>query len=569
MVNQTVDINRPGGDPAAIAQAIFAGYFVVDRLGHPVRWGGALSEGVRPPHNLVGFLPMLDRHLNNPSAPGAFYKIAASSIFKSANESNQAVFIGPISGTDETIAAIYNLPYQDLDIESIRSEVFILSLITQAVRAFNRAENLDDILRLVLIGVTAGCGLGFNRAFVFLTCDELCCLKGALANGPASPEEASIIWQKLARGELTLEAMFNNALKRTTDENQPLNGTIKDLAIPLDQKDNIFARAALEKKSMIIDEAMLSTLGSADLQLKLGPGPLAVVPLVGNEYLQGVLIADNFITRKPIYESDIHLLEIFARYASDSIEKFRLYKRLEKKIEALKKANETVLMNRQSLIKAERLAVLAEMAGQVSHEIRNPLTIIGGFAKSMLKKMAPENENYEYLNIIFNQVVRIGQALEKFTSLMNYQTKNDQVCPLDNLVQSTLAIRPSSANMTNIEVQCESHIETKIDPDLFRQALLIILNRACALGQDQGAINLEIKQVSDKAYIFFQQANLNGEFAATLYKSFQSGGNHETLRELSTSLEILKYYGGNIGLSVNTGEINKFYLELPVHKEEK
>lgn len=568
MLSQSETRDRPAGTGAAIAQAVFAGYFIVDRLGHPVRWGGDLSEQVRIPSSLVDSLPMLVHHLNNPSASGAFYKIDGTGFFKAGSESSQAVFVGPISGTDETIAAIYNLPYSDLDVESIKSEMFILSLITQAVRAFNRAENLDDILRMVLIGVTAGSGLGFNRAFVFLTCDEQCCLKGALANGPSSPEEASIIWQKLARGELTLEELLNDALKRNNDENRPLNAVINDLCIPLDQKDNIFVRAALEKKSMIIDEAMLSTIGSADLQAKMGPGPLAVVPLVGKEYLQGVLIADNFITRKPINENDVHLLEIFARYASDSIEKFRLYKRLEKKIEALKKANEIVLMNRQSLIKAERLAVLAEMAGQVSHEIRNPLTIIGGFAKSMLKKMAPEHENYEYLNIIFNQVVRIGQSLEKFTSLMNYQAKNDQVYPLEDLVQSALAIRPSSSNPINIEVNGQSDVKIKIDPDLFRQALLIILKQASMLGQARGAIILEIKKTNDKAYVFFQQANLNGEFAASLYKSFQSGGNHETLRELSTSLEILKYYGGNIGLSANAGEPNKFYLELPVHKED-
>ena len=57
-------------------------------------------------------------------------------------------------------------------IEPVKTENFILSLITQAVRAFNRADDFEDILKIVLIGVTAGSGLGFNRAFILLTCDQ-------------------------------------------------------------------------------------------------------------------------------------------------------------------------------------------------------------------------------------------------------------------------------------------------------------------------------------------------------------------------------------------------------------
>jgi hypothetical protein len=38
---------------------------------------------------------------------------------------------------------------------------------------------------------------------------------------------------------------------------------------------------------------------------------------------------------------------------------------------------------------------------------------------------------------------------------------------------------------------------------------------------------------------------------------------------LSTTLEILKYYRGNIGIESSQDGVKKFYLELPVFKEEK
>jgi GAF domain-containing protein len=517
---------------------------------------------------LLSKLPKLRFHLDHPETPGAFYK---NEPCRHDRIDDHTIYIGPGPNGDEILVVFFE---RGLCIDGetiIRSEIFILSLITQAIRAFNQADDLEDILRIVLIGVTAGAGLGFNRAFIFLTgrCEEELCLIGAHAIGPSSPEEAGAIWGKLSSGELTLETMFEDVLRHRGDDNQHIDELLKGLRIPLDKRDNIFARAALEMKSMLIDESILNDQAYAELRGRLGKGPLAVVPLVGKESLQGVLVADNFITHKPITESDLQLLEIFARYASDSIEKFRLYESLEKKIDDLKRANEMIILSRENLIKAERLSVLAEMAGQVAHEVRNPLTVIGGFAKSMLRKMSSDHDNYEYLNIIVEQVTRIEQALEKFTSLMNYQKKNDRVCDLQELVKSTLDLRSTELSGCRFEIIAKEQVRIKVDPDLLRQALMLIINKAGANAEGQKSLFLTIARVGEKSVIYFEPPAGNQSYAETLYRSFHLGGNHELRRELAIALEILKYYGGNIGLEAANANDIKFYVELPFCEEGK
>jgi len=552
--------------PQMSLKASLRGYIVLNRQGQFCYSSKNVPMISSNPEEMAHQLSALRFHLDHPEAPGAFYKIKQN---QADDREAYTVYIGPGPTADEFLVVFFE---NGLNIEGdkiLNSEMFILSLITQALRAINQADNLAEILRIILIGVTAGSGLGFNRAFIFLTgrVDDTLCLIGTHAIGPSSPEEAGAIWHKLSSGEMTLDSMFDDVLRNTNRENQDVDRILDGLRIPLNNKDNLFAQAALEMKSMIIDESVLNVPVYDDLRCRLGTGPMAVVPLVGKESLQGVLIADNLITHKPITESDLQLMEIFARYASDSIEKFRLYENLEKKIDDLKRANEMIILSRENLIKAERLSVLAEMAGHVAHEVRNPLTVIGGFAKSMLRKMPSDHDNYEYLNIIVEQVTRIEQALGKFTSLLNYQKKNDCICNLYEIVKSTLDLKATELVNCRFEINASEPITIKADPDLMRQALILIINKACAIIDNRQKMILSLARIGHKGVVYFEPEKDKKIYAETLFRNFHLGGNHELRRELAIALEILKYYGGNIGLQTDSTEDMKFYVEMPIYEE--
>jgi signal transduction histidine kinase len=547
-------------------KANLRGYIILNRSGQFCYSSKTVPIITHNPEELAHQISALRFHLDHPEAPGSFYKNKPG---HSEGSEDYTVYIGPGPSSDEVLVVFFESGLAIDGDKIMNSEMFILSLITEAIRAINQADDLADILRIILIGVTAGSGLGFNRAFVFLTgrVEDRLCLIGTHAIGPSSPEEAGAIWHKLSSGEMTLESMFDDVIQHTSREYQTVEGLLSGLRIPLDDKANLFAQAALEMKSMIIDESVLNVDVYNEFRSRLGTGPLAVVPLVGKESLQGVLIADNFITHKPISESDLQLMEIFARYASDSIEKFRLYESLEKKIEDLKRANEMIILSRENLIKAERLSVLAEMAGHVAHEVRNPLTVIGGFAKSMLRKMSSDHDNYEYLNIIVEQVTRIEQALGKFTSLLNYQKKNDCICNLYEIVKSTLDLKATDLINCRFEIVAGEPITIKADPDLLRQALMLIINKACSIIDTRQKMILSLARIGNKGMVYFEPEKDKKIYAETLFRNFHLGGNHELRRELAIALEILKYYGGNIGLQADSAEDMKFYVELPIFEE--
>jgi len=57
-----------------------------------------------------------------------------------------------------------------------------------------------------------------------------------------------------------------------------------------------------------------------------------------------------------------------------------------------------------TLIQAERLAATGKIANRVAHELRNPLTIVGGFARRLNEKIPDDDPNKRYVEIILREV---------------------------------------------------------------------------------------------------------------------------------------------------------------------
>src|ERR1051326_8195912 len=72
-----------------------------------------------------------------------------------------------------------------------------LTILYEVSRALQRTVDEERALYTILVGVTAGRGLGFNRAFLLLLDKKKEYLEGRLAVVPSSPEEAGTLWNAL------------------------------------------------------------------------------------------------------------------------------------------------------------------------------------------------------------------------------------------------------------------------------------------------------------------------------------------------------------------------------------
>jgi PAS domain S-box-containing protein len=102
------------------------------------------------------------------------------------------------------------------------------------------------------------------------------------------------------------------------------------------------------------------------------------------------------------------------RKAHHELERFNL--ELEEKVQ--ERTKELNQKNKQ-LVEAERLAVLGKMANRVAHELRNPLTAIGGFARRINEKTPAGDPNKKYLQMIVEEAISMESKVSEITRIQS------------------------------------------------------------------------------------------------------------------------------------------------------
>lgn len=98
--------------------------------------------------------------------------------------------------------------------------------------------------------------------------------------------------------------------------------------------------------------------------------------------------------------------------------------RFSKELEAIiEERSQELREKNEQLVEAERLAALGRIANRVAHDLRNPLTVIGGFTRRLFEKTPDGDSSKKYLRIILQEVmnlesrvseiIRMGQSEEE------------------------------------------------------------------------------------------------------------------------------------------------------------
>ncbi|NIA08629.1 MAG: GAF domain-containing protein [Nitrospiraceae bacterium] len=397
--------------------------------------------------------------------------------------------------------------FYPLDLSHGYSRVWpLLDLAKKLNRAFLKAHDLDEILQAVLVGITMGEGLGFNRAFLLWLNGKERCLQGELAIGPLNPEDAQHIWAEMSRKRPSLFDILDNVRDTFYDDSYPLNKFVRQMKVPLSAEDHILVQSVTKRQAFLVksnDNAGLAA--SQDLIEMLGTDEFVVAPLFTQEESYGVILADNFITRFPIEQEDVDALQLFACFASIAISRVRMCKFLEERIEALKTLNNELEHNKDLLVEAERYAALGRMADQLAHGIRNPLSVIGGMAR-ILEKKIKDPKLACYVNTIVKQSGRLEKTLDEVLDFNQAPDLHLEHVSLYDLIETCLALFQTELDRHNINLETHfpsSELILYVDCIYLQQAFLNILRNAVDAMPDGGSliVSLSIFEENIEIYI--------------------------------------------------------------------
>lgn len=147
----------------------------------------------------------------------------------------------------------------------------------------------------------------------------------------------------------------------------------------------------------------------------------------------------------------------------------------------------------KEMIKLQKLEIMGTLAGSITHDFNNYLTIMNGNV-SLLKKFNTQTQIGKYINnleIAINQSVGIVRRLRTFSKGV---TPSFQIVDIVTLIRETAQI---FINKSDIEYSFSNHAEMKYifaDPDMINQVISnIILNAVDSLrGSDLKKISINI-----------------------------------------------------------------------------
>ncbi|NLE91825.1 MAG: sensor domain-containing diguanylate cyclase [Elusimicrobia bacterium] len=208
-------------------------------------------------------------------------------------------------------------------VDKTRNELAILYEISNAMRT---TLKLDEILYIILTGVTAHIGLGFNRAVLFLVNEKDKLLEGKMAIGPKTGEEANRIWKQIEKEEMGLDDLISVFQFSNSAVESEFNKSVRRVKIPL-QSSNLdpLAMGVQEGMPLHLTKDNIDKYKDNPLIQLLNTHELALVPLKAKDKVNGLIVADNFVTKEPITKDDIMILTMLGNQAGLAIQNSRLY----------------------------------------------------------------------------------------------------------------------------------------------------------------------------------------------------------------------------------------------------
>jgi PAS domain S-box-containing protein len=132
----------------------------------------------------------------------------------------------------------------------------------------------------------------------------------------------------------------------------------------------------------------------------------------------------------------------------------------------------------EKLLQSERLAALGQMAAHISHEVKNPLMVIGGMAGQVLKASKEGSpKSVEKLRIIVEEIRRLEEFLAEVGSFAKLSEPRKCSIDLNSLIREMCLKLEASLqdNRIKLAINLDSNLpQIQFDPLLLRQVLLNI-----------------------------------------------------------------------------------------------
>lgn len=110
---------------------------------------------------------------------------------------------------------------------------------------------------------------------------------------------------------------------------------------------------------------------------------------------------------------------------------------------------------REKIAEEERSGSLEKMMDQVAHEMRNPLTSIGGFTRRMYEKLPEGDPNKKYMKMVIEDVARLESMIKQLIELKAMGVPHTERTDINDIIWEALGSFEKKLKDMNIEIKTE------------------------------------------------------------------------------------------------------------------
>ena len=243
---------------------------------------------------------------------------------------------------------------------------------------------------------------------------------------------------------------------------------------------------------------------------------------------------------------------------------------LDKVIEELQAANDTISQTYQHLLQSDKLATMGLMAGTIAHDIANPLTVVLARARLLLMKGTLGDAESENLNIIIKNSQKIERLIFSITRFARKSSNEYTDIDLMEVLRESLLMLSKSLNVQSITLEEIYEMEEPIvwgEPNELEQVFTNLIQNALQAMETGGKLTIRVNLKDNFIRIIFEDTGpgIPEEKLNDIFEAFYTTKKEGTGLGLNICKRIIQEHSGKISVESKIGEGTKFVIDLPEH----
>ena len=229
---------------------------------------------------------------------------------------------------------------------------------------------------------------------------------------------------------------------------------------------------------------------------------------------------------------------------------------------------EELLESQERLLRSERFAAVGEAAAYVSHEIKNPLMVIGGLANQVERRLPDDPACQEKLRIIQKEVKRLESFLGDLRDFLRPAQPSKKEINVNEVIRDVEALMGDAIGEKGVVL--EEHLDPNlplvvVDHNQIKQVLVNLVKNAVEATEGDGKILLSSGAKDGQVWFAVQDTGkgMSEDVLEKIFHPFFTTKDKGTGLGLAVINKIITDHHGTITVDSMAGAGSTFTVRLP------